>query len=749
MDTQNQKNPGLQEAGRRGAESTRERYGESFLQAIIATKSGGRYEPSPDDEYSDPEPDEIADVYAEVFDAEPTPPPGIPPMADVLGPDGVIARRLPGYEHRPQQVEAAEAVREALLTERHAIVEAGTGVGKSLAYLIPAIYSRQKTLVATSGKALQDQLSQKDLPFLQSVLPITFSFATLKGRANYVCRRRVEDEASKNALLGASEEFEMFERWLGETETGDLEGLAVALSPELRQAVASDADECLGEDCPLRGSCFFRGAKLRAEQARIVVVNHTLLALDCALRQNTEDGAAVLPDREYVVVDEAHALEDTFTRAFEVEVSSASVESLLRDRTLRLAALIGAGKTGQAEQVVGDLVSQAAADSTALFDHVAPQNDWTSAARLTLPAPNRVVDLARNLGVRLETLAGYVGQGNNHPTKSPEWKNVEALRKRIEKVADTLGSILVPDEGDVLYVEQRKTRSDRRIVSLKRCPVDVGPRIAESLFDRWPTVCTSATITANNGFAYFKSRVGLDSAIELRVGSPFDYPSHSLLYLPPKGALFDPSAQRGDGSVEYFDRLGAEIEQLLLASDGRAFCLFTSNKALREVYDRIAHRLRWNVLRQGDVPRAELVRRFREDGHAVAFLTRSFFEGISVEGDALSLVVIDKLPFPSPDEPVYAARCEAINRKLGSEWAWFRELALPMATITTKQAFGRLIRTKADTGVVALLDGRLSLKNYGPGIIRALPPATMARHLSQVATFFKTRETPYRQEGML
>ncbi len=681
----------------------------------------------------------------------------IPPMPSILGPDGVIASRLPGYEHRPQQIEAAEAVRRAILEGRHAVIEAGTGVGKSIAYLLPAIYSGRRTVVATSGKALQDQLISKDLPFLRDTLPIPFAFCALKGRSNYVCRRKLEDEIGVQAMLGESYEMASLRTWLAVSDTGDLEAMPSPLSVELAARITCATDECLGQDCPSFRECYYQAAHQRAESCQIIVVNHTLLALDCAIRDGSEDHAKILPDRELVIADESHALEEVATRAFEVEVSSNGIDRLLHAKTLQ--------ETNVNQQIIATCLGA----SEATFDFLAgivrgdADSDIGSATyAIPQPAPTRLIHLAEAVALKLGDIARAVGQGNTQAVNSPAWKLVTNYQKRLLGLQETIAGILVPSPAHVLYCERRVSRKGRPIVALKRCPISVAEDMARALFARWTTICTSATLAtqgnAGRAFAYFKARVGLDlegaspngaSVLELQVGSPFDYRAHALIYLPRDGALFDPTRYYQQGSIEYLDRLAQQIEALLLASDGRAFCLFTSNRALDEVYRRIAHRLRWLVLRQGDAPRSELLRRFREDGHAVLFAVRSFWEGIDLAGDALSLVTIDKLPFNPPDDPVYAARCEALNTQYRDKWAWFSRLALPMATIAIKQGFGRLIRTKSDIGVVALLDGRLSTKGYGTGILRALPPATPVRSIAEVETFFKTREVPYRQDVMM
>lgn len=716
MDSNDKKNKGLQVAGEHGAATTASRYGRDFLLAKIREKQGysesfsGNHEIDPDD-YN-------------IFDVEVAEKvPAMPPMLDVLGPAGVIAKSLPGYESREPQLRMAQMVADAIMATEHAIVEAGTGTGKSLAYLIPAIYSRKRTVVSTADKGLQDQLWRKDIPFLKSVLPIAFTAAMLKGKNNYLCLDRYTDETGAQRLMGRSHEFSQVQKWLETTESGDLEELPFTLSPDLYSKITCSSTDCTGKQCPHYGPCYAERAKTKADQSDVVIVNHALLALDVALRSQTGGMAKVLPDHEIVILDEAHRLEDAATLAFTKEISVIGILRLLNDKQTQAARVDSSRRESiedAADHFFALLAKLSAVQSYAVNEP--PQVIRDAAEKLAM----QLNDLAREL----KRLNPYVDSGDD--------KDREKYKKHIERVeeyANTIESILLPSPLHVVYVE-KKQGAKRQLVYLKRCPISLADDLREGLFENWPTICTSATIATGQSFDYFKSRVGCDEARELIVDSPFDYKRNALIYTPADGRKFDPSRYYHGESVEYFNFLAEEIEKLLLASDGRAFCLFTSNNALNEVYNRIAHRLQWLVLKQGEMPRPEMVKQFKEDGHAVLFGTRSFFEGIDVQGEALSLVVIDKLPFGSPDDPIYQARCNAITNETGDKWAWFNKLALPTAIITLKQGFGRLIRTKSDKGVVCLLDGRLSTKNYGGSVIRSLPPATCTRSLEAIKTFF-------------
>jgi len=699
---------GLQVAGQHGAATTESRYGKEFLLAKIAAKSGGAYPESGPDT-----PEESA-----------PPPPST--VRDVLGPGGEISRILPGYETREAQLQMAETVAAAIDEGLHCIAEAGTGTGKSLAYLVPAVYSGKKTVVSTAVKSLQEQLACKDIPFLQSVLDKPFTAAVLKGRSNYLCLERFNEEIGEQTMFGTSFEFAEVRRWLETTETGDLEELPIALG-ELHAKITATSDQCTGKHCPSFGACYYERARTRAEGADIVVVNHTLLTLDCAIRHNSDGFAKVIPDRKIVIVDEAHRLEEAATKAFEVEVSATGIARLLRDKQVN-----AAGIDPQKLARVQDAAEQ-------FFETLARLNPAQSFA---IPEPPRLLQQqAEALALQLLDVRRDLERKNPYAMEGgPKSDAFGKFVDRVKAYAETVSNVLFPVEGQIVYVAKEQTKKGRQIVYLRKCPICVADDLKAALWDKWPTVATSATLATGGNYEFFKSRVGCEAARELIVDSPFDYRRNALIYMPPQGALFDPTRYYQTSSVEYHDRLAEQIEQLLLASDGRAFCLFTSRKALEEVYLRLAGRLRWLVLKQGDAPTAELVRRFKADGRAVLFGLRTFFEGIDIQGEALSLVIIDKLPFAAPDDPIYQARCDEIGTRTGDKWAWFRELALPTAIITYKQGFGRLIRTKSDWGVVALLDGRITTKNYGATVLRSLPKAAQTRSIDTVRTFFQTQQ---------
>ncbi len=716
----------------------------------------------------------------------------------ILGPDGVLARRRPGYEPRAPQLQMAELVEQALADDQHAVIEAGTGTGKSYAYLIPVVLSGQKAIVSTADKSLQEQLVRKDVPTLQELLPVPFSAALLKGRGNYLClhaleRTRAQADGESGTLPGmdmgqppfrsadAAEQWPRIVEFAATSDTGDLDALEWRLVPELREFVTVDSGECLGKKCPQQAACFAEKAKARAKSAQVVIVNHALLLRDLAVRAATEGHATVLPDADVLVLDEAHHLQDAATDAFGIEISRGRWPRLERQiRKLTVEHVVVQGR--QSIRLPGGALSgpedaarwqEQAARFLPLMDAVTASLNELFAAiegRFSSQRPERTKRLGDERELVRPVVAAITAFSDEMASGEPLWLVEDAEREQWAKRLDRLDILgdelaLVAGQGAmsqefVRFAELTRGGNGQRLALLAK-PVSVAPWLRRHLWnarlkkatkddvdrpsdlERVTAIATSATIAAGMDLGFWRRQVGLDEARELVVGSPFDYPRNGLLYLPRDGRAFDPTLSRdaGDnGSRDYLERMTAEIERLLLASDGRAFVLFTSYRTMHDVYGSLAPRLRkWTTLLQGDLPRPELVKRFREDGKAILFGTRSFWEGVDVQGEALSLVVIDKLPFNVPDDPVWEARCDAINRQTGDRWAWFNQLAIPTVQIALKQGVGRLIRSRTDRGVVAILDGRMTTKPYGERITRSLPPMTVTRSLDAVSAFFGGR----------
>jgi len=713
----------------------------------------GEAAPSPSSGRAEPGEGMVAPTRSAPRPAPPTPAPVAPLTARaVLGPGGLVARRLVGYEEREPQLQMVELVEQAIAERRHAVVEAGTGTGKSLGYLVPAILSGKRVIVSTANKALQEQLVGEDLPLLQRALPRRFSAALLKGRGNYLCRYRLEERRAqvqggllREQGLFASREaarlWPQLDAWARATRTGDLEQAPFVVPGDLRELVTVEADACLGGRCPLRGECFAELQRARAEEAQVVVVNHALLLRDLELRHASDGEAALLPDADVLVLDEAHALEDVAADALGARVDAGRWGRLARRLealSTRHPAVQRAAEQSEERDRAAQWMQKASAVGArleALLAAVRARLDESRATTLRLGDERALARPA------LEALAAFA---EDLEVSRPGWLQEEQreswaqLVGQIARLAEDLERITSPgDEEALVRFATLGGVGRERWLTLQVEPIDVSGALRERLFPTFTTViATSATLATAGGFGYWRSRVGLDAAEELVLESPFDFARHALLYLPADGAALDPGRYARPRDPRYLDRLAEELLLLLEASDGRAFCLFSSFSALEEVYARLRPRLRWLVLKQGELSRAELLRQFKERGPAVLFGVKSFWEGVDVRGEALSLVAIDKLPFPPPDDPVWAARCAAVNHRREDSRAWFTELALPFATLQLKQGFGRLIRTRVDRGVVALLDGRLSTRSYGAWILDALPPATRTRSVDAVRAFF-------------
>ncbi|HWE63337.1 MAG TPA: ATP-dependent DNA helicase [Chloroflexota bacterium] len=648
------------------------------------------------------------------------------PIAQILGADGPVARHLPGYNERPGQIAMAELVMRALTRGEHAIVEAGTGTGKSMAYLIPAIYSNKTVIVSTANKALQEQLIRKDIPFLQRVMPMQISAAIVKGRGNYICLDRFRDEEGVQSMLGGTRGWKRLLEWKEHTSSGDFEDLEVSVPSDLRGRVISTTRTCVGQVCDLFDHCFVELAYRRADESKIIICNHALLLADLHLR---DMGAFVLPERDAIILDEAHHLEEAAINALSVQMTPADITELLENGLVKRhvdAALLE--RAARAGMRMGDEIRRVAGSYQKI---------------VTEP-----LALGESFAVCLDEMAEQLRRENPHKNTMPS-KEARRYERVLEWVAGAAGDARliskVADEDSVRYTVPALEGARDRGPALRWSPVDVSRSLQELLFARYPTICTSATLatrgpaqnpagdegeeqTPAEAFRYFRSRVGCEQAHEAIIPSPFEYPSQCLLYVArtmPEFSLYNQD--------EWAQGLAAHLQRLLAASRGRAFCLFTSYRTLERVYSLLAADLPFPALRQGEAPRPELLRRFKAQPGSVLFATRSFWEGVDVVGEALSLVAIDKMPFSAPDDPVVQARVERMKRE-GQDW--FNDLMLPQATLLLKQGFGRLIRSNQDRGVVAILDSRLIRKGYGRQVINALPPARRTDKLDVVEQFF-------------
>jgi len=628
-----------------------------------------------------------------------------PTMEEVLGKRGLLAEGLDSYEYRPQQVEMAEVVSRALQEGGSLIVEAGPGTGKTFAYLIPAIYSGHKVVVSTGTKNLQEQIFFKDIPLLREMLPVKFTVAYMKGRENYLCRRRFKI-FERQPLFKVLEEASLFEEvsaWASRTKTGDRSELGGI--PEDFSAwaeICCSRDHCLGTECPEHKRCFLTRMRQAAAQAQVIVVNHHLFFADLAIR---DAGGEVIPRYKRVVFDEAHQLEEVITTHFGLAVSNYRFEDLTRDVSRELLK----GKRPRLDlQVAVDDLRGKAAELFTLF-----QGEERYRLREFDPM---VFALLSDIKRCLSAVRGVL-------TKRPANEEIAALIRRSQELGGDLEFIL--SQGDSHYVYWCETRG--RGVFLRASPIDVWPELSARLYPHLETmVFTSATLSTQRGFDYFKERLGLQEAEELILPTPFDMQNQVVIYLPP--GLPEPNAPA-------FSKAAAkEIESIVRITEGRAFVLFTSYKNMREVYGILKGKLPYRILIQGEGPKHLLLEEFREDVSSVLFATGSFWEGVDVPGEALSCVIIDKLPFDPPTEPVTQARIERIASEGGNP---FYQYQVPAAIISLKQGLGRLIRSTEDRGVLAILDSRILTKEYGKLFLQSLPPAPVVKKRDEIRGVFE------------
>ena len=647
-------------------------------------------------------------------------------LAAFFGADGPLCQVLDGYELRPSQLQMAEAVKQAIVDKRIALVEAPTGTGKSIAYLLPALLSGRTVVVATANKSLQSQLYFKDIPFLRQVLAQDISAVLVKGRSNFVCTLKWEKEQQEQRTLAMyereNEQVGFLRTWLDETETGDIDELPFVLESDLRPRIVSYPDDCIHRNCPhYSDGCFVNWMRDKARQAQVLITNHHLLLNALQLG---EAGYGILPEASIYVVDEAHRLESTATSVFEVEVTDYALTQLLARNTFKdhvdeerldelrmhnLLAFSEADRQGHENvfRIEPDLeeLKKLAGALQALQAEMRLKNPYQRAEEDGPPEPNDPDAEARaNYELALEGLG--------------------SLSAKLEAVATSKR-----DDQVVRYAE--RVRGQRISLRLHAAPIDPAGLLHEHLFglEDKSVVCTSATLATAGHFEHVKTRCGVgEGSIDLIVDAVFDYPNQALLYQPALPA-YDWRAKD-----VYYTAVAGEIERLLEASRGRALCLFTNWSGLLHVRDELLQSI-WPIRAQGDYPRDALLDWFRETRHSVLLATKSFWEGVDLPGDDLSLVVLDKMPFPTPRDPLHSARMKALDDAV--QGSSFGKYMLPLMALSLKQGFGRLIRRRDDRGVVAILDERLTSKGYGRQTRQDLPPARFSRRFADVHGFFR------------
>ncbi len=682
---------------------------------------------------------------------------------EILGPASPLARRLPGYEQRDGQLAMARAVDEALRRDGHLFVEAGTGTGKTLAYLVPAILSGRKVVVSTATHALQEQIFTKDLPLVREVLAehgITFKAALMKGLSNYLCKRRLNERVRSGELVSA--DLARIERWSQESVEGDRAELTELEegAPAWRD-VSSSTDTRVGAGCKYYDECFVTRMRRQAEEAQVVVVNHHLFFADLALRTGKAGGfGGAIPTYDAVIFDEAHQIESVATDFFGVKISTARLDSLVRDarRGIVASRVLDAGSMGLVDNVefaaqhffhawqgAGGMAGPPSSSSSSSRRGLASgrsddsrrmlaATDWTEprlaaltkldvtleallAFALANDREDAVAILARRAGDLRADLARIQATSQ---TEERHWEEDDPVAGALAKAAESF-------KRGVVWIDQRE-----RTVSLGASPVDLGPVLREKLFDRIPSViCTSATLATGTSvgpsFHFARSRLGARAdTVELVVPSPFDFATRAALYV---------AEDLPDPTEPGFEEACADrVVDLVDITGGGAFVLCTSNRAMRAIRNALHGRVPGPLLVQGESPKHVLLDRFRASGAAVLVATMSFWEGVDVPGNALRLVVLDKIPFAVPSDPVVAARCARIEAEGGNAFAQY---SVPSAAITLKQGFGRLIRTRKDAGLVALLDRRAVKKGYGRSLLSGLPPARRVRTLDEVRVFWQ------------
>ena len=639
-------------------------------------------------------------------------------LREIFSPGGLISQHLDRYEFRQEQLQMAHEVARAFIDAEHLIVEAGTGVGKSFAYLIPAISlalkAEQKVVISTNTISLQEQLVTKDIPFLRRILPRDFNVVLAKGRRNYLSRRRLKNllnyERGLFDTLEEVEEVAEIEEWVNWTVDGSTADLPWQPNPQVWDKVASDRDNCLGRQCETYNTCFYFNVRREMQDADLLIVNHHLLFSDLAIRKESTEALGVLPEYDYLIIDEAHHLEATATNHGSVNFSNTRVKWLLDS-------LANVAKLFESKQLMAQIEEGREQANTlfhAIIDALQETDDEGHGTSLTQRIHKS--NFVRNsLDAPLTNIERTLKDLQDSASTEDEEQEITAHHSYCQRLRDELDMIIRQDDPNYVYWAEISMRGRTPRILLNATPANVNQILEEHLFGiKNSVVMTSATLSTNRNFAYFKNRIGINECRELLVHSPFDFKKQVHIHIP--RYMPDPNSR------EFVPAVIRKIQHYLKLTHGKAFVLFTSYKMMDEVYDAVAPDLEEigiATFKQGaELSRTDMLQAFREDTDSVLFGTSSFWEGVDVRGEALSNVIITRLPFEVPTHPVMEARVKQIKESGGNE---FFEFSLPEAILRLKQGFGRLIRTQTDTGIVAILDPRIKTRHYGKQFLDSLP----------------------------
>lgn len=636
-------------------------------------------------------------------------------LDEIFKPNGLLSGHFLEYEQRTGQVEMAKLVESAIKSSYSAVIEGATGVGKSFAYLIPLILSGEQTIISTSNKSLQDQLSNKDLPSLKKILPVEFTWEVLKGKNNYFCHEhfKMHEKEIKAYLMRqgmdnteAKLKLKEIAKWATETLDGDIEYYPNNLPQPIKEMISCDTRTVHEKESIYAKLCFANKARERAKKARILLINHTLLALDVSLRRETDGEAKILPDAQVIIIDEAHTFERYAIMAFSDDISWFSLFHLINWSIVH--------KSVDAE-FINTLVEAFKGVLNGFIPEKGISGYYSQKKFDKFEGFDKVI-------LMLETLITKIKNDEKVNKDDVGRAKVKEVTKETDNLIKRLLALSVEDENMLKWSEAKTNERGEPSVRLKSVPIDISGILREGLFENHVVICTSATLAVNGNFDFFRYQVGMpETALELIVESPFDFKKNALVYI-----------STGEKEKHW------EMSKLLSYSKGRAFVLFTSYKDMKYFYD-VVDTPYPKLIQDNGISRVQLLEDFKNTPNAILFATKSFWEGVDVKGAQLSMVIIHKLPFENPSDLVYSSKIEKIDAKLGKGKHWSK-FTIPDACLKLKQGIGRLIRSQTDTGVIAILDARINYQSYGKIVLKSLPNAYRTQKLEKVEQAFKKWE---------